>query len=697
MNRLQKFLCPRKIALIGASRKKEALGGMFLNAVQRMNYPGEIIPVNPKATEINGLACTNSITELPSDLDLAVIMLPYRLVLSTVEELAERGIENILIVSAGFKEVGGDGIVRENQLKALIEKYNLNVVGPNCMGFVNTDPAVRLNASFSPLDPKPGHVAFISQSGALGVSLMELSMETQLEFSIFGSTGNKVDIDEVDFLEFLLDDKNTHSVMLYHESLNRAQELRRVCQRMILKKPIIAIKAGRGKKAQEAASSHTGALASPDVVVDAFLRQCGVIRCETLEDMFDLARGMAVLKPPKGNRVAIITNAGGPAILATDVLEERGMEVPNLSARTQQKLREFLHQEASVLNPIDMIASATHETYRQTFEIVAQDKNVDAILLIMVKSPFDITPGYIIETLADAIKQAKKPVIAVVLAQYDKEAGISKFWELNVPVFRYPESAARVLGGLNEYRLNRQTFREEPHLEIPISTLPASETLQRKQVALQQVFDYLEEYNIPLAPYLISDNLDDIISFTQMHDAAIVLKIANGDVIHKSDLSLVKINLKDEADVRKAFDDIVQTSPEFLPEGIKPIILVQPMIEGFPELVIGAKRDENFGVILMFGLGGVFVEALQDVIFRFAPINRHMAMRMIDEIKSHRLLKGFRHHSPVDLDQIAIIITKVGQLMIHHPEIQEMDINPIIWSPQDNHPFVVDARMTILD
>lgn len=691
MSRLKGFLRPRSIAVIGASRKKGSLGHMFLSALVRMDFSGQLLPVNPQATEIEGVRCFASIESLPENVDLAVVLLPYRFVEETLRVLATKGIKNVIVVSAGFREVGPDGAEREENLKRLATELDLTLIGPNCMGVFNTDPEFRLNATFSPTPPAAGHIAFLSQSGALGVAVLELSIQKNLGYSVFVSTGNKVDIDETDVLEFLAEDQNTRVVMLYLESIDRPHAFMQIARKLVIQKPVLAVKAGRGEKAMAAAASHTGAMASPDRVVDAFLKQCGVVRCETLEEMLDLAQALEQQPLPAGDRIAVISNAGGPLILATDAIEREGLSLPCFPDDVQQQLRTLLPEEAAVRNPVDMIASATHDVYQKVFEIVAGRDEVDAILLIVVKPPVATSPREVAQSLSGLVQTMTKPVVAVVMQHPDEEAGLEVFEALGIPVYSYPERAVKVMSGLTTYA------RFASHRAAPVLSNPPCQLQEGtpEQLPANRVFDLLGEFGIDVAPLLVTVNVEDAVRFAGGMKAPVALKIANREIIHKSDVGLVRLNLSGDDRVRAGFEEIARRARTLL-RGAQPRILVQPMVTGFPELVVGSKKIGPFGPVLMFGVGGTLVEALGDVAFRVAPVGESEAREMLSEIRGQSMLKGFRGHARVDESTIAALITKVSRLMMDHPEIIELDLNPVIWSPDRREAVVVDARMTAI-
>ncbi|MGD9898890.1 MAG: acetate--CoA ligase family protein [Calditrichaceae bacterium] len=695
MIRLEKYLRPRSVAVIGASRKEGSLGKMFLDAVLRMNYEGKIYLVNPKADQISGIKCFPNIDSLPEIPDVAVILLPYQLVPESMTELGEAGIQNIIVISAGFKEVGGDGIDREKHLLEIAGKYGLNILGPNCMGLFNTDPAISFNGTFSPTLPNPGHVAFVSQSGALGVGILELAAGTDLGFSVFVSTGNKADITDADVLDFLYRDNNTKVITFYLESIDNPNAFRKICSRISAVKPLLAVKAGRTASGLKAASSHTGALANPDHIVDGFLKQCGVIRCDTLEDVFDSARALSLQPLPAGPRTAVITNAGGPGILASDALEKANLKLAVLSETTVNKLKSFLPQEAATGNPVDMIASANHQTYHDVLEVILNDEGVDSVILIMVKPPVNTTPAMIVDHIKSLVHNSGKTIIPVLMATKDETAGLDVFKELQLPVFSYPEAAVKSLGVMRQYATIQQRFRKS---EAVVAHPEMEETLLAsagEQATTAELFELLTHYDIAVAPYLVTENIDDLIKFSEQQSGKIVLKIANEQIIHKSDAGLVALNIDTESLLRQSYQQLSERASLLLPSGTQPLFLAQKQLSGGIELVIGGKKDATFGPVLMVGFGGIFIEVLKDVSFRIAPVNAFEAREMISELRSQALLNGFRGNPAIDLNSFAYAIQRFGLLLSEHPEITEMDLNPLIWDSESRQPVVVDVRATL--
>jgi len=690
MDYLEKFFTPKHIAVIGASRRPGTLGRMFLDALLGLNYKGMVYPVNPKANEINGIKCYPDISGLPETPDLAVILLAKEMVLPAVKQLGNSGIKNIIVVSAGFKEIGESGADLEKTLVDLVKKFDMHMIGPNSMGLFNTHSDVALNATFSPTPPQAGHVGFISQSGALGVAVLELAKEMDLGFSLFVSTGNKADIGDTDVLEYFGREANTHCIILYQEAVDHPDRFRQVVQKTVKNKPVICLKAGRTESGMRAASSHTGSLASSDEITDAFLKQCGVIRCQTLEELLCSAQAFTSLPLPADNRVAVVTNAGGPGILASDALERSGLKLISLSEPTIDRLKAVLPPEAGFKNPVDMIASATHDTYRNVCEILVDDDTIDILFIIIVKPPVDTTPLAIIKEMAPLIQKSGKPFLFTVMADQDQAVGIEYFRKLNIPVYKYPETAARVLGNILRYTQIKRTEFKSSVIEQHRIVSAAGQT---RQATITEIIKLFDDYNITYAPFALTESYETSRSFfTGNHPVAV--KIANQDIIHKSDLGLVKTGIKTIEELADAFNEIEEAATGNLPVGSKPDFLVQKMIPIGLEFILGAKWDINYGHIIMFGIGGTFVEIYRDIVFRVLPVSLDMATEMINEIKAQKLLDGFRGVPEINRRDLAKMIVAFGHLIQDNPQITEMDINPLIWPAEGGQFWAVDTRAT---
>ncbi len=694
MHSLEKFLVPKSITIIGASRREGSLGKMFLDSVVKMSYTGKIYPVNPKADRIDDLPCYADIPSLPEVPDLAIILLPKEFVVQTVQELIQKGVHEVIVISAGFREVGGKGIELENKLLDLIRANHVRMIGPNCMGLFNTHPQVMLNATFSPTQPFPGHIGFISQSGALGVAVLELAKARQLGFSIFVSTGNKADITDVEVLEFLGSDNNTRVITLYQESIDHSAEFRMICANIVPHKPILTLKAGRTSSGFRAASSHTGALAADDLLSAAFLKQCGLLRCESLQELIDTALAFSRQVPPAGDRVAVITNAGGPAILISDALEDCGLQLAPLKTETIAQLRQILPAEASCTNPVDMIASAIHDTYKNVYALVEKDPNTDAIIVIIVKPPTGTSPGKIIEELAALRQSSTKPFFVVLMAAAEDQLAFKLCQQYSIPVFNYPETAASVLGKMWAYQQIKKNFA---------SMKPAYGKQQKKQIdtnkksvqaRFETIAERLTKYQLPYVPYLLTSDKTACINFYKKH-GPLALKIANPEIIHKSDTGLVFLNLTNATAIARAYDQLISRVHGLLPAGIKPYVLVQQMVPAGIELVLGYKYDSIYGDVLMFGIGGVLIDLYKDVVFRILPLNIQEIKSMIAEVKGYKLLTGYRRGPVFDLDKLVQLIQHFSELISENMDISEMDLNPLIWSADSPSPIIIDCRMTV--
>ncbi|MEJ2053514.1 MAG: acetate--CoA ligase family protein [Calditrichaceae bacterium] len=566
------------------------------------------------------------------------------------------------------------------------------------MGFFNTARGASFNGTFSPTVPNRGHIAFISQSGALGVGIMELAIDTDLGFSLFVSTGNKSDINDNDILEYLLTDQNTNVVALYLESIDQPDEFRKICSKIAAVKPILAVKAGRTASGHKAASSHTGAMANPEYIVDGFLKQCGIIRKDNMKELFDSARVLTHQQLPKSSHIAVITNAGGPSIIASDAIEKSGLELAVLSRITQNKLKKLLPEEASIENPVDMIASADHDTYHDVLEIISDDDAVDAVLLIIVRPPVSTTPRKIAKSIEALIHNCAKPIIPVIMSRNDNESGFKEFKKLDLPVFKYPDSGVRAMATLWEYQKIQQRFRRS---EAVAGTRRMGQNLisgsgsGNNQVPLQDLILLLESYDIKCVPYLISKELDDLKQFQNNFHSPVVVKIANEEIIHKSENNLLKLNINTEEELKIAVHELTTNAVPILPKGTTPVFMIQQQIRSGVELVLGGKRDGRFGPVIMVGIGGIYVEMLKDVSFRIAPVNTFEAREMLAELRSQVLLDGFRGHPKVDRDALAYTIHQFSLLLAEHPEILEMDLNPMIWNDSQNLAIAVDMRAKV--
>jgi acetate---CoA ligase (ADP-forming) len=687
--RLDPLFRPRSIAVIGASRREGSIGYQILDNLVRYGYKGAVYPVNPSAPAVHSIRTYPSVGAIPDPVDLAVIAVPAVHVAGVAEACGEAGVKAMVVITAGFREIGGAGVERERVLMEIAERYGMRVVGPNCMGVLNTDPEVAMNATFAPTMPPAGPVSFLSQSGALGVTVLDYATEYSIGISQFVSVGNKPDVSGNDLIGYWGEDDHTRVILMYLENFGNPRKFTAIARRTSRRKPIVVVKSGRSQRGARAASSHTGALAGADVATDALLAQCGVIRADTVEELFDFGRVLAHQPIPVGNRVAIVTNAGGPGILIADACEAHGLDVVDFTDETRDRLAGLLPEEASVGNPVDMIASANAEQYRRVIATVLEDENVDMVVASFVP-PLGIRHPEVAEAIVHATRGATKPVVAVLMGREGLPAGLAELQAAGLPGFRFPESAVQTLGALVRYRrwLDRPegtvgTFEVDHDAvrEIIIGVRERGDEWLTPQEAMR----VMEAYGIPVAGYTVLASEGEAQEAAARRDGPVVLKAITPDRIHKSEGGGVRVGLEG--------DDIVRAYREMRTDAPEAEILLQPMAEPGRELIVGMSVDPAFGPLLMFGLGGIHAEVLKDVSFRIHPVSDVDAGEMLDSIRGAAILEGVRGEPPIDRALVEEVIQRVSQLVGDHPEITELDINPFIAYPDGG--VAVDARIAV--
>ncbi len=701
--RLDSIFYPKSIAVVGASRHPGSVGHSLLANLIDSRFQGVVYPVNPKARGILGIRCYPNVIEIPDVVDLAVILVPAPSVLEVLEECAKKSIKGLIIISAGFKEVGGAGIQLEKQIQATLQKHNMALVGPNCLGVINADPSSSLNATFGTQMPEEGNIAFISQSGALCVAVLDYAKESNIGFSKFISMGNKAGLNENELLLYLKDDPKTDVILMYLEDLVDGREFMSIARSITSHpenpKPIIALKAGRTLTGARAASSHTGSLAGSDKVYDAIFEQCGVIRGGTLEEISDYVKAFSSQPLPKGNNVAIVTNSGGPGILATDACIQSGLKVDPFPAKVKKELRSFLSETVSLNNPIDLIAEAQSEQYEATLAALLKDKNIHSSIIILTPTAFTKVEK-IARSIVQVTKQHKKPVVCCFLGVYDVSRGIDILEAHGIPAYRFPESAARVLAemshfttwlqrtrtGIKQYKVNKVKAR---------SVIDEVKKQGRKFLLEHEAYEVLKAYGFPVIPFSLAKSAQQAAQAAGRIGFPVVLKIASQDIVHKFDFGGVKLNLQNISDVRRAYKEILASIRSKKPQARITGILVEPMAPSGKEVILGMNRDPQFGPILMFGLGGIYVEALQDVTFRLAPIRELAAQMMIKRTKAHTILEGFRGEPPYDTDEVQDCLKRLSQLVTDFEDIQELDINPLLVFEKGKGCMIVDARIIL--
>lgn len=702
---LRPFFHPNAIAVVGASRDPAAIGRRILDGLIRAGFRGPIYPINPRAAEIQGLRCYPSVCDLPTSVDLAVIAVPASAVSGVVDDCAARGVRALVVISAGFAEAGGEGIAVQKALVEKVRGYGMRMVGPNCLGLLNADPAVRLNASFSPVFPPPGRVALSSQSGAVGLAALGVAERYGLGFSAFVSVGNKADVSGNDLLQYWEDDPNTDVILLYLESFGNPRRFSRIARRVGRRKPVVALHSGLTRAGGRAAGSHTAALATNATAVEALFQQTGVIRAGSLEEMFDLALALGCQSPPRGPRVAIITNAGGPGILSADTCEAGGLTVPEPSPELRAKLANLLPGAASIGNPIDLIASAGPEAYRRSVEAVLTCGEFDSLLVLFTPVGLATTQD-VTSAIAEGIGAAREsgatgPVLACIMNQEEHRTRLKCDGE-RVPCYPFPETPARVLGKLTVYGSWRN---ESPGVfpDFDDLRLFTARSVCRKAVAArgecwlsaEESRTVLESAGLPLVPSEFARTVDEATEAAARLGFPVAVKLASRRFVHKSEVGGVRLGLTDEAAVRRAFEEIRARVERENQPGAMDGVLVQPMLGDAIEVMAGVTQDPLFGPLVAFGLGGIHVEVLADVCFRVAPLTDRDAVAMVRDIRGFRLLEGYRSHTPADLEAIEEALLRLSRLAEEVPEIGEIDLNPIFAFAPGMGCRIADARIRV--
>ena len=699
MSNLDKIMKPKAIAVVGASTKEHTIGSDIMKRLQEYKFNGKIYPVNPKGGIIEGLQAYTSVNEIPGEVDLAIIVVNAKFVLSTIDQCHEKGIKGLCIITAGFKETGKEGAEAEKQLLAKVREYGMRCVGPNCLGVVNTDPEIRMDGCFAESLPERGHIGFVSQSGALGGGILNILKDLNLGFAQFISIGNQADVNAETALEYWEDDKDVEQILLYMESIQNPSNFRKLASRISRKKPILALKAGRSAAGASAASSHTGSLAGADKAANALLAQSGVIREYSLKNLFATAKVFANCPIPKGDRVAIITNSGGPGIMATDAVCEYGMQMAKITDETKEKLRSFLPSAASVKNPIDMIASAPIEHYKETLKTVIADPNVDMIITIYL--PF---LGLKDIDVAKALMEIKaehpeKPVIGVFMTKSDFFTKLSDM-EVNMPFFMYAEEAADGLNRLNQQRL----WMERPEGKIPVYDVDYEKAKRiikqslaegRAQLTTRESIDVLDAYGIRVCKSGFATTEDEAVEIGNSIGYPVVMKMTSKTTSHKTDVGGVRVNIQSAEQLRAEYQDLIaKLTEKGLVDGLEGVI-IQEMVKGNREMVCGIATDPQYGPMMMFGLGGVFIEVMKDVTFRIAPLTDVDAKEMIKSVKAYKLLEGARGTKPAQMEQIEETLLRLSQLVHDFSFIDELDINPLLISEKTGEGIAVDGRIKV--
>ena len=697
-HRLDRIFRPHSVAVIGASTRKGSIGRETLHNILVAEFNGKVFPVNPKAGVIHSMKAYSTILDVPDAVDLAIIIVPKESVREVAVQCGEKGVGGLVVISAGFSEVGPEGVKRERQLLQVVRDYGMSMIGPNCFGIVNTDPDVSLNATFGKTFPKRGRVGFITQSGAMGEAIMSLARDLGIGFSMVASIGNKADISSNDMLAYFKDDPSTDIILMYLENFGNPRHFTEIAREVSRRKPIVAVKSGRTSLGAKAASSHTGALAGLDVGVDALFEQTGVIRVNTVEELFDVAMALSNQPIPKGNRVVVVTNAGGPGILATDALVNNGMEMPPLSKSTVATLKKVVSSDASYANPMDMVAGAGPKEFLETLNAVKDDPRYDSIVPIFVPV-VTINELEVADHIVKAVGKTDKTVLACFMGAGLTSAGMNVLRRHNIPVYIFPEAAARTLALLHSYRkrISRphgrvRTFKVDTDKVGVI--IEQARSSGRNAIVGKDAIEILCAYGINAAGYRYAASSEEAVREARKLSYPVVMKINTPPILHKTEVGGVEVDLRTDKEVRDTFRRLRERLIAAGEKGDFSVAL-QRMITGGVETVIGMTVDPSFGPLIMFGLGGIYVEVMKDVTFRVNPLTDQGAQEMIRSLRSFPLLNGFRGAPPVHLATLEETLLRVSQLIKDFDCFAEIDINPFIASPDKDSCAAVDARFII--
>ncbi len=697
---LEPFFTPKSIAVIGASTSPGKLGYTVVENLVNGGYTGvgKVYPINPKADEILGLQVFPSVLKVPEPIELAVLVIPYMLVPDALRECGQKGIPAAIIITAGFREAGMEGLERERELMQIASEYGMRLVGPNCLGIIDT--YTPMNASFSAGTPPSGPMAFMSQSGALGTAVLDWALAGRLGLSKFVSLGNKADVGETDLLKAWADDPNSKVIMIYVEGLPNGQEFIDTARVVGRKKPIVAVKSGVTQSGSRAVSSHTGSLAGSEQAYQAAFQQAGVIRATSMQNLFDIALALGYQPILKGDRIAIVTNAGGPGILATDALERSGMSLARFKNETIQKLMENLPDAASAANPVDVLGDARADRYRRAMQLVSEDPNVDGILVVL--TPQAMTE---IEATAQAVvelsRSIDKPIFGCFMGEARIQAGVEILEKGGVPNYGFPERAAIAFRAMSDYRsiCNRE---EQDYVTFEVDRDVVREVIDRIRsegrvtIGDAEARDIQTAYGLRIPESRLAASPDEAVKIASEIGYPVVLKIASPDILHKTDVGGVRVGLSNATELRDAYELMVYRAQRYIPDARIWGCQVQEMApSGGLEILVGMNRDPQFGPLVTFGLGGIYVETLKDVTFRIAPFSYQEAEQMLKEIRSHALLDGVRGQPPVDKEAIIDTLLRVGQLVQDFPEIVELDINPLIVYPEGQGGISIDMRLVL--
>ncbi len=687
------LFAPDRVAVVGATEREGSIGQAIMENLR--DFDGEVIPLNPKRDEVFGIPAYDDITEVEEPVDLAVIVVPPKVAVAATRQLAEHGVENVVVITAGFGETGSEGAARERELQEIAEEYHLNLVGPNSLGVMSTPS--DMNATFGPEAALPGSISFMSQSGAFITAVIDWATDQDIGFKDIASLGNKAVLDETDFIQIWHEDAETDVILAYLEGIDDGREFIDTARTVTKDTPIVMVKSGRTEAGAQAASSHTGTIAGSEQAYEAGLDQAGVLRAENVQELFDFAQILEGQPVPDGNQVAVISNAGGPGVMATDAIGDSNLGMADFTDETLRRLGEALPQGANIYNPVDTIGDADNERFRTAIDIVLDDRNVDAA--IVLSAPVAVLDyDELASDLADLQEAYGKPVAAGLMGGERTEVPADILRENGIPNYFDPARGVQSLDALVKYRAITDIDYQEPTTydvdrDRARTILETVEERDTNRLGVEAM-DLFEAYGIPIPDGKIVDTAGDAQAIAESIEGDVVMKIVSPDILHKSDIGGVKVGVADE-DVYDAYEDLVTRARNYQPDASILGVQIQEMIDldAGTETILGMNRDPQFGPLILFGLGGIFVEILEDTTVRVAPVSEREADDMLEEIESAPLLRGARGRDPVDEAAIKESIQRLSQLVIDFPSILELDINPLVATPDGVQ--AVDIRLTV--
>ncbi|MDZ4654597.1 MAG: acetate--CoA ligase family protein [Coriobacteriia bacterium] len=694
---LEEFFSPRSVAVVGVSREEDKVGHIVFDNLRTGGFTGDVYPVNPSADEIHGVHCYPSVTAIDGNVDLAVIVVPARFTQGVVAECGEKGIRAVIVISAGFKETGLAGAALESALVETARSYGIRLLGPNCLGLIAAHSA--LNASFAVTTPRPGSISFMSQSGALGTAVLDWAAGEGIGLADFVSLGNKADVSEVDLVRAWAQDPHTKVVAAYLEAVGDGRAFVEAVTDLVRRKPFVALKSGVSDAGARAVSSHTGSLSGSERAYDAAFLKAGAIRAHTVEELFDISVAFSRQPLPAGPGLIILTNAGGPAILATDACERSGVSLASLETDTINCLHAVLPEAAALYNPVDLLGDATASRYEDALAILVQDPNVRAVLVVLTPQA-TTDPKGTAEAVVRIARESGVTTVACFMGDAAVAEGVAVLRDGSVPHYPFPERAVATIAAMQTYR---RRLESPPSTPVPLEAdrtlvgeaIAHAKAAGRTFITEQSASRIAEAYGVPVPRGELAHDLSDAKRIATEIGYPLVMKIASPDILHKSDIGGIRVGIQDEATLVVAYEEVIARARTYMADARIWGVTMQQQVPAGREVIIGVNRDPQFGPLLMFGLGGIYVEVLKDVTFRLCPVTAEEAHRMLTEIRGFGLLRGARGQRPADLDAVVDVITRISTLVTDFEEITELDVNPLIVHDKGDGSVAADIRIGI--